>query len=205
MKPSFKKTSGSLLNLLLILVITSGVVSCSQKSVAAGSAESERLPVVTQTAERKPNQQHVNFETTYGITVTAKALCTDGVNTTLYLETNLDSNLWQLIEKDFYPSGKTYFEISILFFENNEMFSMYSSGKRDDPIFNSQNNIVSTIQTFIFPKTPSLNSTFIIEANVSLHDLPSAYTPPVTTDFLEPGIIEIPTEYVTPATIGTCP
>ena len=205
MKSSFKKSSSFPLNLLLILALASGLVSCSQQSVAASSAQSEQLPVATQTAESQPTEQFGNFENSYGITVTAKALCTDGASTTLYLETNLDSTLWQLSEKDFYPSGKTYFETSILFLENDEMFSMYSSGKRDDPVFNSQDSIVSTTQTFIFPKTPSSNSKFTIKAKVSLHDLPSTYTPPVAMDFLEPGIIEIPMEYVTSATIGACP
>lgn len=205
MKPSFKKASNFPLNLLLILAIASGLVSCSQQSVAASSAQSEQLPVATQTAESKPTQQVEDFETTYGIMVTAKALCTDGTNTTLYLETNLDSNLWQLSKKDFYPLGKTYFETSILFLENGDMFSIYSSGKRDDSTFNSQNNVVSTIQTFVFPKTPLANSAFTIKAKVSLHDLPSTYTPPVAMDFLEPGFIEIPMEYVASATIGDCP
>jgi hypothetical protein len=205
MKPSFKMTSSSPLNLLLILLVASGLVSCSQQSTVASSAQSEHLPVVTQTAESKPTEQVENFETTYGVTVTAKALCIDGAITSLYLETNLDSSLWQLNEKDFYPLGKTYFETSILFLENGEMFSTYSSGKREDPNFNSQNNIVSTIQTFVFPKTPSANSTFNIKAKVSLHDLPATYAPPVKMDFLEPGIIEIPMEYVASAIIGECP
>ena len=205
MKPSFKKSSSFSLNLLLILALASGLVSCSQQSVAASSAQSEQSLVATQTSESQPTEQVENFETTYGITVTAKALCTDGTNTTLYLETNLDSSLWQLNEKDFYPLGKTYFETSILFLANGEMFSMYSSGKRDDPTFNSQNNVVSTIQTFVFPKTPSANSAFTIKAKVSLHDLPAIYAPPVKMDFLEPGIIEIPMEYLASATIGECP
>jgi len=187
------------------LALASGLVSCSQQSVDASSVQIEQLPVTTQTAESKPTEQVENFETKFGITVTAKALCTDGTNTTLYLETNLDSSLWQLSEKDFYPLGKTYFETSILFLENGEMFSMYSSGKRDDPTFNLQNNIVSTIQTFVFPKTPSANSTFTIKAKVSLHDLPATYAPPVKMDFLEPGIIEVPIEYLASATIGKCP
>jgi len=205
MKASFKMNPSFHLNLLLILVVASGLVSCSEQSAAASSTQNEQLPVATQTAESKTTEKVENFETAYGITVTAKALCTDGANTTLYLETNLDSSLWQLNEKDFYPLGKTYFETSILFLENGEMFSMYSSGKRDDPTFNSQNNMVSTIQTFIFPKTPSENSTFTIKAKVSLHDLPTTYAPPVEMDFLEPGIIEIPMEYAASATIGECP
>ncbi len=205
MNSSFKKTSSFPLNLLLILAFASGLVSCSQQSAATSSAQSEQLPIITQTAESKPTEQVENFEIAYGITVRAKALCTDGTNTTLYLETNLDSSLWQLNEKDFYPLGKTYFETSILFLENGEMFSMYSNGKRDDPTFNSENNVVSTIQTFVFPKTPSENSTFTIKAKVSLHDLPATYTPPVKMDFLEPGIIEIPMEYLAPATIEECP
>ena len=205
MKPSFKITTSFPLNLSLILVIAIGLVSCSQQPVAASSAQNDYLPVATQTAESKPTEKVENFETTYGITVTAKALCTDGTNTTLYLETNLDSNLWQLNEKDFHPLGKTYFETGILFLENGEMFSMYSSGHRDEPIFNSQNNIASTIQTFVFPKTPSENSTFTIKAKVSLLDLPTTYAPPVKMDFLEPGIIEIPMEYVASATMGVCP
>jgi len=205
MKPSFKKTSSFSLNLLLILVVVSGLVSCSQQPVSASSAQSEQLPVSTQMAESNPNEQDKNFENAYGITVLAKALCTDGTNTTLYLETNLDSSLWQLNEKDFYPLGKTYFETSILFLENGEMFSMYSSGKRDDPIFNSQNKVVSTTQTFIFPKTLSANSTFTIKAKVTLLELPTTYAPPVKMDFLESGIIEVPMEYVASATIGECP
>ena len=206
MKLSFKTITSFPLNLLLILAVASGLISCSQQPVLASSSQNEQLPfVATPTAESQPTQQSKNFETTYGITVTAKALCTDGTNTTLYLETNLDSSLWQLNEKDFYPLGKTYFETSILFLENGEMFSMYSSGKRDDPIFNSQNTIVSTIQTFIFPKIPSANSTFTIKAKVSLHDLPATYAPPVKMDFLEPGIIEVPMEYVASATIAECP
>ena len=206
MKLSFKINTSFPLNLLLILVVASGLVSCSQQSVSASSSQNEQLPVVTTpTAESQPTQQSENFETTYGITVTAKALCTDGTNTTLYLETNLDLNLWQLNEKDFHPLGKTYFETGIVFLENGEMFSMYSSGHRDEPIFNSQNNIASTIQTFVFPKTPSENSTFTIKAKVSLLDLPTTYAPPVKMDFLEPGIIEIPMEYVASATMGVCP
>ncbi len=205
MNPSFKKTSSFPLNLLLMLALASGLVSCSQQPVLASSAQSEQMPIPAQTIESQPTQQVENFETTYGITVIAKALCTDGTNTTLYLETNLDSSLWQLNEKDFYPLEKTYFETSILFLENGEMFSMYSSGKRDDPLFNSQNKVVSTIQTFVFPKTPSANSTFTIKAKVSLHDLPATYAPPVKMDFLESGIIEIPMEYLVSATIGECP
>ena len=205
MEPSFKKISSFHLKLLLIFVLVSGLVSCSQQSVDASSSPSEQLPVATQTAESKPTQQVEDFKTAYGITVTAKALCTNGTNTMLYLETDLDSSLWQLSEKDFYPLGKTYYETSILFLENDEMFSMNSSGKRDDPTFNSQNNVVTTTQTFVFPKTPSANSTFTIKAKVSLIDLPATFTPPVEMDFLEPGFIEIPMEYVASATIGECP
>ena len=205
MNSSFKKTSRFSLNLLLILVVASGLVSCSQQPVSASSAQSEQMPVSTQTAESNPTEQVENFEHAYGITVLAKALCADGTNTTLYLETNLDSSLWQLNEKDFDPLGKTYFETSILFLENGELYSMYSSGKRDDPIFNSQNQVVSTTQTFIFPETPSANSTFTIKAKVTLLDLPTTYVPPVKMDFLESGIIEVPMEYVASATIGECP
>lgn len=205
MNPSLKKTSSFSPNLLLVLVVASGLVSCSQQPVSASSDQSEQWPVSTQMAESNPTEQIENFENAYGITVLAKALCTDGTNTTLYLETNLDSSLWLLNEKGFYPLGKTYFETSILFLENGEMFSMYSSGKRDDPIFNSQNKVVSTTQTFIFPETPLANSTFTIKAKVTLLDLPTTYVPPVKMDFLESGIIEVPMEYVASATIGECP
>jgi hypothetical protein len=205
MNPSFKKTLSFTLNLLLILSLTSGLVSCSQQPAVTSSAPSEQLPVSTQTAESNPTKQAEFFENTYGVTVLAKALCADGTNTTLYLETNLDASLWQLNEKDFYPLGKTYFETSILFFENGEMFSVYSSGKRDDPIFNSQNKVISTTQIFVFPKVPSSNSTFTIKAKVTLLDLPATYAPSVKMDFLESGIIEVPMEYVAPATIGDCP
>jgi DNA-binding CsgD family transcriptional regulator len=163
------------------------------------------LPISTQTAEINPAQQPLEFDTTtYGITVTAKSLCTDGMNTILYLDTILDSNLWKLSQTDFFPIGKTYFETSINFLENDIPFSDFSSGKRDDPIFNTQNNMVSTIQLFVFPKTPLPNSTFTIEAKVALLDLPSTFIPPIPMDFLEPGIIVIPLEYVTYATIGDC-
>jgi hypothetical protein len=194
------------MNLLALVILASILItSCSTSAAIENPSLNEQSRIATQTAEIKPPQQSTDFETAFGIAITATFLCSDGVNTTLYLQTDLDSKLWQLRENDFYPKGKTYFETSILFLENGEQFSMYSSGKRDDPIFNSRNDIVRTMQTFVFPKSPSPNSEFAVKAKVSLHDLPSTYTPPAAIDFLEPGIIEIPMEYVTSATIGECP
>ncbi|HMX18240.1 MAG TPA: hypothetical protein PLI15_14865 [Anaerolineales bacterium] len=205
MKPLFKITSGFSLDLVMILIVAGILVSCSQKSVVVGSTRNQQLPIVVRSTEVTSIEQHKGFETTYGIIVAVKALCKDDVNTILYLKTNFDASLWHLNEKEFYPFGGAYFETSILFLENGEMFSMYASGKRDEPIFDLQNNMVSTMQTFVFPKIPSEESTFTIKAKVSLHDLPVTYIPPIKVDFLEPGIIEIPMEYIVSAEIGECP
>jgi hypothetical protein len=202
MRLSSKKTKHSVIKLLALVILASiFITSCSPENPSLN----EQSPLATQTAVINPTQQSTDFKTAFGIAITATSLCSDGVNTTLYLQIDLDSKLWQLSESDFYPKGKTYFETSISFLENDKDFSMYSSGKRDDPIFNSQNYMVSTVQTFVFPKTPLPNSKFTVKAKVSLHNLPPTYSPPVAMDFLEPGIIEIPMWYVILATIGKCP
>lgn len=197
---------GLLTTILIVFAIVANLPA--QSFIPTPTLATEQTPTIiyTQTTEIKPTQQPFEFDTTtYGIEITAKSLCTDGMNTILYLETTLDSNLWKLSQTDFFPNGKTYFETSINFLENDIPFSDFSSGKRDDPIFNMQNNIVTTIQTWIFPKTPLPNSSFTIEAKVGLYDLPFTYTPPIPMDFLEPGIIVVPLDYVTYATIGDCP
>ena len=190
---------------LSLVVLASLFVSCSEVSVVENSVSNEQSSPVTAVGKSSPTEQLANLENTYGISVAAKSLCSDGVNTTLILQTDLNPEFWQLSENDFYPKGKTYYETSILFLENNEMYSMVSSGERDDPVFNSQNNSVSTIQTFVFPKTPLPNSEFTIKANVTLGDFPEAYTLPTGVSLMEHRVIEIPMEYVASATLSECP
>jgi hypothetical protein len=191
--------------LFFFVVSASTVVSCSQASVAENPVTNEQSTVVTAIGKSSPTQQSANPENTYGIDVDAKSLCSDGINTTLILQTELDPEFWQLSETDFYPNGKVYFETSILFLENNEMYSTVSSGKRDDPVFDFQNHSVSTIQTFVFPKQPMPNSEFTIKANVTLGDLPGSYIPPAGVSLKEPGVIKVPIEYVASATLNQCP
>jgi hypothetical protein len=190
--------------LVSVLVFASLVVSCSPASAFENPMSNEQPPTVVESAKSLPAEQLANLESTYGIKVSAKSLCSDGVNTTLVLQTDLDPQFWQLSENDFSPTGKTYFETSILFLENNEMYSTSSSGKRDEPVFDSQNKIVSTTQTFVFPKTPLPNSEFIAKADVTLAALPESFVPPAGISFIEPGMIKVPIEYVTSATIGEC-
>jgi hypothetical protein len=186
-----------------LVVLASLTISCSPASLIENPVSNEQSPIVTEVAQSRPMEQSANPETTYGINVVAKALCSDGVNTTLILQTDLNPQYWQLSESDFYPQGKTYYETSILFFENDEMFSNVSSGKRDEPVVDSQN--VSTTQTFVFPKTPLSNSDFTVRAKVTFADLPESFTPPSGMSFMEPGIIEIPMEYVASASLSECP
>jgi len=193
-KPLITKIKNFVANFLLLAVSSSIVLSCSPASVVENPAADEESPAVIQLAENR-----------YGIRLTAKSLCSDGKNTILSLQTDLDSEFWQFSENDFYPKSKTYFETSVLFLENNEMYSTVSSGKRENPVFDLQNNIVSTMQTFVFPKTPLLDTEFTVKAKVFLGDLPSTYTPPLGVSFLEPGAIEIPMEYVTSASLSACP
>jgi hypothetical protein len=215
-RPFFNKNS--FLYFLLVMLFACSFTSCSplpaaapsptqsaQPPAAATSSQSVQALAAATTAEQEPTPQLAVFDTTYGITVAVQSLCTDGVNTTLYLETTLDAALWNLAENDFFPLGKTYFETSIVFLDNGELFSMYSSGKRDDPVFDPQTRTVSTLQTFVFPMPPSPGSAFTIQAKVTLLDLPSAWSPPVPMDFLEPGIIEIPMQYSASPAIGDCP
>lgn len=177
MKPLLK-VKDLVVTLLSLAVLSSIVVSCSPGSVT---------------------------ENPYGTQVAAKSLCSDGVKTTLILETDLDPEFWQLSEKDFYPKGKSYVETTIIFLENDELYSSVSSGKRDDPVFDSQSDHVRTIQTFFFPRTPLPDSEFTVRAWVFLRDLPPAYTLPAGVSFAEPGAIGIPTEYVLSPVLGECP
>lgn len=190
------------LYLLLTAVLSSGLLSCAQHPASASALEPAPTPAPVEADQS--SLPPVNFEADYGITVTAKALCIEGAETVLYLETILDAGLWRLSRKDFHPFGETYFETSILFLENDQLFSNVSSGYRADPIFDSQTGMVSTLQTFAFPQATSPNADFTIKAYVTLFDLPAAYAPPVPMDFLEPGIIEIPMEYIASAVVGEC-
>lgn len=189
--------------LLRLAVISSMVVSCSPASVIENQVSNEQPPAATEGAQSNLTETFPDLENAYGISVAVKSLCSDGVQTTLVLQTDLNPKFWYLNETDFYPRGKTYYETSISLLENDQMYSNVSSGKRDDPLVEAQN--VSTIQTFVFPKTPLSNSEFTIKAKVTLGDLPQAYTPPAGVDFMETGIIEIPMEYVVSATLGECP
>ena len=191
--------------LLALIALASLVVSCSLAPVIENPASNEQLPTATEVAKSSPTEQLVNLENAHGIQVAVESLCSDGINTTLILQTDLNPAFWRLSENDFYPTGRTYYETSILLLENNEMYSSISSGKREEPVFDSEHNSISTIQTFVFPKAPLPNSLFTVKANVTLGDLPESYTPPAGMSFMEPGIIKVPIEYVTPATLSECP
>ena len=199
------KVKNIVVTLLSVLVFASLIVSCSPASAIENPVSNEQPPTVVEAAKSIPAGELANLESPYGITVSAKSLCSDGVNTKLVLQTDLDPQFWQLSENDFSPTGKTYFETSILFLENNEMYSTSSSGKRDEPVFDSQNKIVSTTQTFVFPKTPLPKSEFTLKADVTLADLPESYISPAGISFLEPGIIEVPMEYDLSPTLSECP
>lgn len=190
------------LYLLLTAFLSSGLLSCVQRPASASALEPAPTPAPVEADQSF--LPPINFEADYGITVTAKALCVEGAETVLYLETILDAGLWRLSEKDLRPFGETYFETSILFLENDQLFSNVSSGYRAEPTFDFQTGMVSTLQTFAFPKAASPNAVFTIKAYVTLLDLPAAYAPPVPMDFLEPGIIEIPMEYIASAVVGKC-
>lgn len=190
------------LYLLLIAFLSSGLLSCAQRPASASALEPAPTPAPVEAS--RSSLPPVNFESDYGVTVTAKAFCIEGAETVLYLETLLDAGLWRLSEKDLRPFGETYFETSILFLENDLLFSNISSGYRAEPTFDFQTGMVSTLQTFAFPKVASPNAVFTIKAYVALLDLPAAYAPPVPMDFLEPGILEVPMEYVISTVVETC-
>ena len=183
---------------------TPSAVDDSLSPMSATPIQNQPSPVATNTPAVNLTRQAMDFRSTFGITISAKSLCSDAANTTLTIKTDLDARLWHLTETSFFPKGKTYFETSILFLENDKLFSSSSSGKRDDPTFDLQNYTISTVQRFVFPKTASPGSKYTVKAKVSLLDLPAGYSPPVSLVFLEPGIIEIPMEYVIPANLGLC-
>jgi len=195
MKPSI--TGKALVVTLLSWAVFSGiVVSCSSLT---GD------PVSTEGPATGPTGQPADPEDPYGVSVVASSLCSDGIKTTLVLQTDLDAEFWQLSADHVYPRGKTYVETSIIFLENDELYSTSSSGTRDDPVFDPQSRKVSTVQAFVFPRSPLPDSEFTVRARVYLNDLPAAYTPPAGVSFVEPGIIEVPVEYAIFPTLRGCP
>jgi hypothetical protein len=190
---------------LSLAVLASLVVSCSPASGIGNPVSNEQLPAVTKAAQSSSTEELTNLENTYGFKIVAKSLCLDGMNTTLVLQTDLNPQFWQLSESEFSPQGKTYYETSISFLENNELYSSVSSGTREEPVFDPQTQNVSTIQTFVFPQLPLPDSKFTINAKVTLSNLPESYVPPTGVNFMEPGMIEIPMEFVEFATLGECP
>jgi hypothetical protein len=184
------KVKDMVVTLLSLVTLVSLIVSCSPTSVIEHPVSNEQPPIVIEVAQSSTTEQSANPLSTHGLRVVVKSLCSDGVNTTLILKTDLDPEFWQRRENDFYPKGKTYYETSILFLENNEMYSAVSSGKRDETVFDSEKNGVSTLQTFVFPTAPLPNSEFTLKAKVWLGNLPAGYTLPAQVNFLEPGILK---------------
>lgn len=200
------------LKLLRSHLLISGVVLSLLSSSLAACQSTGGFPTLiqneqpTRTAQiTETSQSELELESTVGITVTTTSFCSDGTNSTLFLETELDTNLWKLDEKDFFPLGKTYFETRIVLPENEVLFSTSSSGQRDDPVYHPSDGLVSTKQTFVFPKTAQPTAVYLATAQGSLLDLPLTYTSPAEMELLEPGVLEIPVKFIVPVTLGGCP
>ena len=196
--------------LVLWVMIPSLLIACTPQSASTVAATGEKgAAAKTSPLEGRPsNTASPPFippaAAEDGISVAIVGACSDGGNTILHLETTLDSNYWQLTEEDFYPVGKTYFETAIVLFENEILYSSFSSGKRDEPQFDPQNQTLTVSQTFVFPQVPIPDSKFRLTAQVTLLDLPSNFLPPTPMDFLEPGIVEIPKQFETTFDMTPC-
>lgn len=167
--------------------------------------EDQATPVIeTPTVLTTPTTSE-EFAHTFGLTVVAKSLCSDGVTTTLVLETTINTRLWQLPGEHFFPQGKTYYETRIALFENGFPFGSTMSGFRDEPKYNPLNGMVSTTQIFEFPQPPQPGSVFTLTAEISLLELPQTYTPPPPIVQVAPSYIEIPMKYEVPVRMGPCP
>ena len=144
-KISFSSSIASLLlrSLIALLPLGSMIAACAPSSTAAPAAPTANpsanpasnhdtpapAPITgegnsstaTQPAGMTPTSELDDFTNTYGISIEAAYLCTDGVNTTLELLTELDLAAWRLFDSYFFPKGAAYFETSILFLENGKM------------------------------------------------------------------------------------
>jgi len=143
----------------------------------------------------------------YGLEIRVVDACTDGNQTVLHFETELDPQVWGLTALDFPPTGRVYFETSTILLENGELFSGISGGSRDGPWFDSTENRAKARYTLSHPEAASLSSSFELTAEVTLLDLPSTYRPPampLPVQLLEGGILLIPVQLHLPVTMTMC-
>lgn len=190
-------------------LVLSALLVSSCKSAPTPSAETDlTAPEAQFTAEpseiMSASQLTPTPNATYGVTVGVIDSCSDGIKTTLRLQTELDLNYWGLKSTDFGPLGDVYFETSTVFFENGQLFSSTSSGERVGPFFNPLLPVARADQTFIYPEVPSAYSQFMLNAEVTLTNLPSNYRPPTTITFTAPGMIVIPTQFNLPVSVSAC-
>lgn len=162
-----------------------------------------RPPVATPTATLPQSTPTPNA--TYGVTVKVIDACSDGIRTTLHLQTELDTKYWGLNASDFDPLGDVYFETSTVFLENGQLFSSTSSGERAGPFFDLLSQMARADQKFVYPAVPSPNSQFMLRAEVTLANLPSNYKPPTAgVTFIAPDTITIPAQFNLPVIMSAC-
>ena len=147
----------------------------------------------------------VEFMPPFGVTVSAKSLCSDGVKTVLTMQTDLNPIQWKLAREDFFPQGKTYFETSILLLENGLPYGTTMSGFRNEPEYDFLTGKVRTKYVYEIPEVPQPGSVFSLKANVSLIELPPGYMPPAPLEPAQGGYLPIPMDYEVPIQLAPCP
>jgi hypothetical protein len=142
------------------------------------------------------------------VTVEVLSACSDGNQTVVQLQTELDTRYWKLNDVDFGPTRGVYFETATVLLENGELFSSNSSGERSQVEFNQINQVARVRQTDIYPRAPSPNSQLLLKAEVTLLNLSPIYKPPDSATpiaFAEPGLIVVPLQFHLPVVIVNCP
>lgn len=196
---------GLLLVVLCWLMAACSTVTLHETGTPVPSPQPDRQTETPTTLPEPTASATLEFAQTFGVTVSAKSLCSDGVKTILTMQTDLNPILWKLAREDFVPQGKTYIETSILLLENGIPYGTTMSGFRDEPEFDFLTGKVRTTYVYEIPKVPQPGSVFSLKANISLIELPPGYTPPAPLDPAQGGYLPIPMDYEVPVQLRPCP